>query len=172
MKTLMISLATLMTLGLFAGTASARPGDHRNNRGDRWSQNQGNDGWDNDGDGWVDEYDENTSYAMPDFDRRVRRGHVQLREIRRFMRVRMQQRIAQKTRLIHARFGYGRFAQRKIARMKVRERARFHNRLAFARARFEQLRREARRDRWNHRQDRRDRVGYRYDNGFEVYVGY
>ncbi|TNF22958.1 MAG: hypothetical protein EP329_28050 [Deltaproteobacteria bacterium] len=165
----MIALTSLMTLGLFAGTASARPGD-RGDRGDRWGQhNPGNDGRDNDGDGWVDEYDENTSYAMPDFERRVRHGQMTFREVRRFMRMRMQDRIAEKTMRIHARFGYNRIAYRKIARMKARERARFQNRLAVVRARFDQIHREARRDRWERRHDAR--VGYDYNyGGGEVYV--
>lgn len=168
MKTLMISLSALMTLGLFAGTASARPGDRGPNHG--YQNDRANDGRDNDGDGWVDEYDENTSYAVPDFDRQVRGGHMDFRQIKRFMRQRMRMRIAEKTQMIHARFGYTRHAYRKIARMEWRERARFQNRLAFMQQRFDLMRREARHDRYDRRAPR-TRTGYVYSNG-QTYVNW
>ncbi|PKN54982.1 MAG: hypothetical protein CVU56_23725 [Deltaproteobacteria bacterium HGW-Deltaproteobacteria-14] len=157
-----------MTLGLFAGTASARPGDRGPSYG--YQHDRANDGRDNDGDGWVDEYDENTSYAVPDFDRQVRSGRMEFRQVKRFMRARMRMRIAEKTRMIHARFGYSRRAYRVIARMESNERARFQNRLAFMQQRFDHMRREARRDRYDRRAPR-TRTGYVYNSG-QTYVNW
>lgn len=161
MKMLITATTTLLTLGLFAGTASARPGDRGPDR-DRWSdqdrsRDDGYDGRDNDGDGWADEYDENTTYAVPNFEREVRHGRMHFKAVKRMMKVRMMQRIAERTQQIHDRFGYGRRAERKIARMEAREYARFNARLAWARARFDEYRRTAR---YDHRADAR--TGYVY----------
>lgn len=129
MKLLITASTALLTLALLGSAALAGPGDRR---GDRYD--------DHDDYGYVDDYDEARTYVVPDFDRRVQRG-AQFHEIRRMLRGQMRLRIAQKTRMIRARHGFTRRADRMIRRMEMREGQRFQNRLAWTKARFDRQRR-------------------------------
>lgn len=136
MKLLITASTALLTLALLGSAALAGPGDRR---GDRWD--------DRDDYGYVDDYDEARTYYVPDFDRRVQRG-MAFHEVRRMLRGQLRARVAQKTRMIRARHGFTRRANRMISRMETRERLRFERRMASAKARFDRLRRYTRTPRY------------------------
>lgn len=136
-------------LALSAASASAHPGDRyeRDNasswrdRGDRDDDSSWRDGWDDRSDGqsleqrW-DDFDDGARYAPAERLRLLARQGYTVRQIRRMMVARTYQRIDARSRLIHARFGYGWRARNKINRMRSRELARLERRMRWVSTRY------------------------------------